>query len=1082
MGGDIDVVTEEDGNAVRVLLIDNYDSYTFNLFQLFAEVCGAPPDVVKNDDIPEDKWDDVVEKWLTTYHCIVLSPGPGVPSLSSDFGICMKVIRSISRTSHGPTLFGVCLGHQGLAIHFGYELALAPSVAHGILSPVRHGGDGIFREIPYHSWIVREDKESPLNVTARTDDGLVMGVQHESLPLYGVQFHPESICTKFGRKLVENLIHVTVERLGLAPPSLPSRHLNEDISPKTPHPNWKLNAEAINLQLAKEDSINFSERVFTEISWEGSHGTRPPIMWLDSSRVEEGLSRFSIMIRADGPHSHLISYWVSRRTLEDSRKDPREITWCEDFFDYLDREKDKYRLIETRVDLPFDFQCGYVGYLGYEMYYDSLPGFDRKEAQPLPHPDASLVFSDRALVFDHLLEEKDTLWMKETEEKLRECLERYKRSPKCFPRSDFGVSKSQNGPTMSQGHDRYLSHIETCLEEISKGESYELCLTNRVDVDNRVDPLTLHRILRSENPAPYSAFLFYNEQFSVVSCSPEKFLTLDRRGHVTSKPIKGTAKRGETREEDERIREELRNSSKDFSENLMIVDLIRNDLGRVSEIGSVKVPKLMDVESYTTVHQLVTTVTSKTEGDGDCVRLLKAMLPPGSMTGAPKVRSVRILRRLEDHARGIYSGCIGYISCNGACDFSVVIRTAVQCGDKLTIGCGGAIVSLSDPEEEWKEVELKSAALRRGIEKAEGCVPDFHLLETILYRASRDEFFLLSGHLQRLEEAARYFGFPFDESSNDVIKKKLREAVEASDLRDRENQNLRMRLLYGRYGHVTAQTTIIPATGNQKKFRLKFASSPLVDSRDPFISHKTDRRLIYNEAMKRDGGEGVDDVVLYNERGEVTETTIANIAVWSEEGFWLTPPLSSGLLPGVMRSHLLGDESNQMRERVITIDDVKRSTRIKLFNSVRGEFEAQLTSVSGAAVFSFYISLTRPHDTRKTQDTTATTTFAMPRIKKTQEAADEISKKTAPAGKSKKAAKDKSTEGPKRATSAYFFFCNAKREEAKVGTSKVTEVAQKLGQMWKALSPEEQKPYKDLAEEDKERYKKEKEAMTQREE
>jgi len=269
-------------------------------------------------------------------------------------------------------------------------------------------------------------------------------------------------------------------------------------------------------------------------------------------------------------------------------------------------------------------------------------------------------------------------------------------------------------PRLARSRDQYLADITTCEHHLRAGDSYELCLTNSIAGETAADPLALYIELRRVNPAPFASYLRFGE-LAVLSSSPERFLRVDRAGRAEAKPIKGTAPRGGSPAEDARLAEALRGSEKDRAENLMIVDLLRNDLGSVCAVGSVEVPALMEVETYETVHQLVSTVRGRLRPDASPLDAVRACFPPGSMTGAPKLRSVEILDRLEGRARGVYSGAIGYFGRGGGCDLSVTIRTIVLDGDTATIGAGGAIVLQSDPEREFEEMLLKAAAPLRAI-------------------------------------------------------------------------------------------------------------------------------------------------------------------------------------------------------------------------------------------------------------------------------------------------------------------------------------------------------------------------------
>ena len=256
----------------------------------------------------------------------------------------------------------------------------------------------------------------------------------------------------------------------------------------------------------------------------------------------------------------------------------------------------------------------------------------------------------------------------------------------------------------------YRRRIQECLTEIGHGESYEICLTNTVRLDARIDPLRTYEHLRRVSPVPYGAYLRL-PGLSVLSASPERFLTVSTDGTVESKPIKGTRPRGRTPEEDEALRQDLLSNVKDRAENLMIVDLLRNDLNRVCTVGSVHVPHLFTVETYQPVHQLVSTIRGTLRPEETAVSCVRAAFPGGSMTGAPKLRTMDIIDRLEGGPRGIYSGSIGWFSLTGAADLNIVIRTLVRSGEEISFGVGGAIVALSDAGEEFEETVVKSRAM-----------------------------------------------------------------------------------------------------------------------------------------------------------------------------------------------------------------------------------------------------------------------------------------------------------------------------------------------------------------------------------
>lgn len=697
---------------MKTLILDNYDSFTINLYQIVAEINGELPLVVRNDKV---SW-DMLKK--LDFDNIIVSPGPGHPKNDKDFGVCRQVVLE----SEIPVL-GVCLGHQGLAHWHGGTVRKSKEAMHGRISQVYHNGSRIFHNIPspfsvvrYHSLSVENPLPSMLELTAWTADETIMGLQHQSKPLWGVQFHPESICTEYGMELLVNFRDMTQEFLRsrtskeffLLPPP-------EDISvvPSGCHKNGLslYSSESKNtfpnceIYFRKLDFFRNPEDVFSKMY---SDSTRS--FWLDSSLIEDGLSRFSFMGDDSGRHSFTISYKVSSEEIKVSEKQ-KEFTEKGDIFDFLQKQLEKRHCCTDH--LPFDFSCGFVGYFGYEL--KEACGGESCHSSNLP--DAIFMFVDQLIAFDHkenilylvcMVEERSDAeaWFSDVEKQLHEVSS----TPLVEP-----VKKEETVEfRLSREKETYLRDIYSCLDEISRGESYEICLTNLVKTDYIPDPFNFYRILRSHNPAPYSAFLRIGE-ISVACSSPERFLRIDKDGWVESKPIKGTLRRGNTEENDLFLKNMLRSNEKDRAENLMIVDLIRNDLGTVCEIGTVSVPKLMDIETYSTVHQMVSTVRGHLRPELHPVECIRQAFPGGSMTGAPKRRTMEIIDRLEQEARGVYSGSIGFLSLNGAIDLNIVIRTAVISPLGTTIGTGGAIVALSNPEDEFAEICLKARAIIESI-------------------------------------------------------------------------------------------------------------------------------------------------------------------------------------------------------------------------------------------------------------------------------------------------------------------------------------------------------------------------------
>jgi para-aminobenzoate synthetase len=689
---------------VKTLLIDNYDSFTYNLFQLLAEANGDEPVVVRNDG---PRWEEL-SGWDVDN--IVISPGPGRPDQARDFGVCADAIHKAD-----VPLLGVCLGHQGLGWISGAEVVQAPEVMHGRLSAVIHEDSPLFAGIPrefqavrYHSLCVSQPLPDELEPIAWTTDGVLMAVAHRRRPQWGVQFHPESISTDYGRRLLANFRDLSAAATGRTtrrqgPVRMPS---------KSRKPEWRpVQRIQLELRVKRIDRLFDAERAFVHLYGHSDHA-----FWFDSSQVDER-ARFSFMGATGGPLSAHVTYDVGSKEVHVDRNGLGEIHH-ETIFDYLSREMRRLRYLSD--DLPFDFNCGFAGYFGYELK-DDCDGDLPYEA---PTPDAAFIFADRLVAFDHLEQATYVLCLTDPaneadgERWIRETSLRLAALP-AVTDPDWEQLARESQPaafTLSRSHERYLDDIARVKQFLTDGESYEVCLTNKVRVDVAPPALPLYRTLRRVNPAPFSAFLRFGET-AVLSSSPERFLSVGRDHWVEAKPIKGTSPRGATPAEDARISEDLRTDEKSRAENLMITDLLRNDLGIVCEIGTVHVPHLMHIETYETVHQLVSTVRGLLRKDLEAPDCIRACFPGGSMTGAPKKRTMEIIDELEREPRGVYSGAIGYLGLSGASDLNIVIRTIVMDGESTTIGTGGAIVMQSDAQAEFAETLLKARALMQAIDQ-----------------------------------------------------------------------------------------------------------------------------------------------------------------------------------------------------------------------------------------------------------------------------------------------------------------------------------------------------------------------------
>lgn len=417
--------------------------------------------------------------------------------------------------------------------------------------------------------------------------------------------------------------------------------------------------------------------------------------------------------------------------------------------------------------------------------------------------------------------------------------------------------------------------------------------------------------------APYATYI-QTDAFSICSFSPELFFTRDGTD-VRFKPMKGTAARAPESESDQQQAVWLAQSEKNRAENVMIVDMIRHDIGRVAFSGSVQVPSLFDIEKYPTVWQMTSTVTAKT--DISMTGLWCSVFPAASITGAPKCRTMELIEQIEDTPRGVYTGSMGYYAPREQAQFNVAIRTLVVDREKkeAEYGIGGGIIWDSIVEEEYEETKTKSLVVS-------AVRPPFKLLESLLWTRG-DGFSLLDYHLRRLVASADYFDYPLCVKK---IRKKLHQAVSVSEF-----VSCKVRLLVSEVGSVEIElSSVDPVTFRSRPCVCLLGQS--VDTQSPFIYHKTDHRRLYEDALKVHSD--VDDVILINQRNELTESCYSNIAL-EIEGTLYTPPVSCGLLPGTYRQWML--DQNKMEERMLKPKDYRHASRVLLMNSVRGLREAK---------------------------------------------------------------------------------------------------------------------------------------------
>jgi para-aminobenzoate synthetase / 4-amino-4-deoxychorismate lyase len=480
----------------------------------------------------------------------------------------------------------------------------------------------------------------------------------------------------------------------------------------------------------------------------------------------------------------------------------------------------------------------------------------------------------------------------------------------------------------SVDRDRYVSAVGAIRDHIAAGDVHQVNHTFRLRAAFGGDPMELYRDLVLAQRGGYGAYLDLGRH-RVLSASPERFVRVDDDS-ISTRPMKGTARRGRWAADDEVERIRLLGSDKERAENLMIVDLLRNDLGRIAEFGSVTVDELFSVERYETVWQMASQVSARLRAGTGLADVFAALFPSGSVTGAPKARAMEVIAALEDSPRGVYCGAVGFIAPRGApwarASFNVAIRTVtVDTGEGVAeYGVGGGITWDSSEEGEYEEARAKARVLvdRR---------PEFELLETMRWEPGHG-WWWLDRHLDRLAASARYFGFAFD---RDRVEKACATSVEGAGMPSR------VRLLLARDGSAAAEAdpvsdTLIATPGAGPAVVLAIDDEP-VHRDDVFLYHKTTLRRPYLTRQRRHVR--ADDVVLINDRGEVTETAVSNI-VALVDGRWVTPPLDGGCLPGVMRSVLL--DEGVIEEARVTVSDLRAAAELGVVNSVRGWRRAAL--------------------------------------------------------------------------------------------------------------------------------------------
>lgn len=540
------------------------------------------------------------------------------------------------------------------------------------------------------------------------------------------------------------------------------------------------------------------------------------------------------------------------------------------------------------------------GYLAYEAGYALEPKFSVFQSEEQPRlPLLWFGLFKQPMIFDHFSGkwDQDGLFNSGFSSEVSESVEIMK------PKVNHTLKSTE-----------FIKIINIIKNEIKKGETYQVNFTYDVALEAFSEPFTLYKYLRKNQSTSYCAFM-QNEFGYVASFSPELFFRLKKR-KITTKPMKGTAPRGFSINEDKKIISWLRNSIKNQAENLMIVDLLRNDLGRICNSGTVITKKLFEVESHPTIHQMTSTINGVLKPEIKFSDIIRNIFPCGSVTGAPKIRTMQIIHDLETGHRGVYCGTLGYIAPQGDAVFSVPIRTLSK--DRLSstwnYRVGSGIIWDSKAEEEWLECAHKCRFLEQEI-------PDFDIIETLLLKK---RFRYQSDHIRRMKSSAHYFGFPFSQMSLEKTLIRIKQQLNP------ENSYL-VRISLNKYGEFHWSEKLLSVAAPNSNI-LYLSSSP-VNSRNIFLYHKTSYRPWFKEAMGFIGDNKCFDVLFFNTKREITEGARSTIFI-EKKGVLYTPPISCGLLPGILRKNLL--RRKKCQEKILSIDDLKSANKVYCGNSVRG--------------------------------------------------------------------------------------------------------------------------------------------------
>ena len=667
-----------------IFILDNLDSFTYNLSQYFEEL--GEEVVVRRKDACT-----LTDIELLNPELIVISPGPCTPD---DSPVSMEIIRHFQ--DRIPIL-GICLGHQAIGQVFGGKIVRAKVPVHGKTSLIRHDSQGVFINLPdpllvnrYHSLAIERSSLPPdLIISAETiDDQEIMGFRHRTSPIEGVQFHPEAILSEKGHELLNNSLNNARQWQSSLISPWQTRTLAVSLPPHLLFPAFK------------QSSAPF---------------------FLDSGEQYSDLGRYSYLGADPFLQANACADRVELTRPEYSQPEihSSKVTSSLEILDKL------YAHYQVKAAAPFPFSGGAISFFSYDLKDELEPQLPDLTRNDLALPHWRLAWYDGIVIYDHyemvynltacgMMENGECCpdLAKKRLDKLEELLTTYDQLNSAILPAEISPLPSPEERIIQAcvSKEEYLEDLKHVRDYIFAGDIYQANLTQRFTLSWSGDPWFLYQVLHKINPAPFAAFLPYPD-FQILCSSPERFIRIQNKGAIETCPIKGTRPRGSSSAEDQALALELQKSVKDKAELTMIVDLERNDLGRICKTGTVRVPDLIRLEKYPAVWHLAATVSGQLRTRLLPSEILQAVFPGGSITGVPKIRAMEIIEELEQYKRGIYTGSIGYLGFDGAWDLNIVIRTIVLKDGLAYIHAGGGIVVDSQPEEEYQESVVKAKAL-----------------------------------------------------------------------------------------------------------------------------------------------------------------------------------------------------------------------------------------------------------------------------------------------------------------------------------------------------------------------------------